>query len=198
MTIADHRVRCYMPEKDGLIIESALSGKWRGVHVPFGKLDKVAPHVYSVECIAMETATRVTVALKETFVKPGWEDLLRIGVVREGPARKEKPRYGSRERTLDEYPPMSEIGDCPDDLNIRAFLNAENFIETVRFRTLREDSLHDAEELTEAGLVASNDEARMLLYPDDQHHLNLCITTDEGTIEAVTEGHGIVPLMLGP
>ena len=196
LAISNRWVRCYVPEKEASIIDGSLFKKWQNIYVPSGKIEKeVAPHVYSIGSVAIEAKTRVTLAMKEIYVRPGWEDMIRIGVV---PVEKENLIYGVQEKIVTDYPPMTELQEYPDDLNIKPFLGTENFLELVRFRTPSKYSAHGVDELNESGLLARNDEARLLLYPDEKNLPNMCITTDEDTIEAVTEDHGIVPVMLGP
>ncbi len=81
-------------------------------------------------------------------------------------------------------PRFSELIDFPDDLQIDQCLGIENKLSVIRFNVEIENGQGGVlgKAAVDSGLLISNENARMILYPDLAVPLDICITTDETRI----------------
>jgi hypothetical protein len=90
------------------------------------------------------------------------------------------------------YPSVGELVDIPTDLDIESFLGKENEVSLLRFKETLGEGVGQINTTTESGLLISNPNGRLLLYPNEEIPMEFCITTDMEKIDKVLSAVDIV------
>lgn len=168
----------YPLSEDGKVAFSKLCRQpWTNFYVSGGAIlsdELVAPHVYYIPQLLVEGDITALILLDSEEVAE--TELYRIAIVA-GKKKLDKMMSNTRPR-------FSELVDFPTDLQIDRFLRIENKVSVIRFDVEIEDGKGGVlgEATVDSGLLISNKNARMVLYPSLAVPLDICITTDEAKI----------------
>lgn len=181
-----------LPEGEKVVF-SKLCRLWGNFYVPGGKIlaDRlVEPYVYCIPQLLIGGDTKALILLDSKEVAE--TELFRIAIV-----------TGKQE--LDEMmshtnPRFSELIDFPTDLQIDQFLGIENKVSIIRFNVEIEDGKGGilGKIVVDSGLLISNKNGRMVLYPNLAVPLDISITTNEAKItDLLSQAVSIESLNIG-
>lgn len=181
-----------LPEDEKVFLSNLCRQPWTNVYIPGGMILKkeLEPHVYTIPQLLIEGGTTYLVLLDSEEVAE--TELFRFAIV----ADKQKlDKMMSHTR-----PRFSELVDFPGDLQIDQFLRVENRVSIIRFNVEIENGKGGVlgKAAVDSGLLISNENGRMVLYPNLAVPLDISITTDEAKItDLLSKAASIEPLNLG-
>lgn len=163
--------------KDEKVIFSNLCRQpWTNLYVPGGAILKkeLESHVYSIPQLLVKGGITALILLDSEEVAE--TELFRIAIVAD---TQKIDNMMSHTR-----PRFSELVDFPADLEIDQFLRIENEVSVIRFNVEIENGKGGVlgEAAVDVGLLISNKNGRMFLYPNVAVPLDISITTDEAKI----------------
>lgn len=184
MFVARNEVKYFLPAEEKQAISYSLLDPWVRICVQSGGIRRVVElHVYSVGSLVIEAKSKLMVLLVSENLDDGTE-LFRVAVVSD---QKKLQEMLSRMR-----PSIDELMDVPDDLEMGLFLGVENDVSLLRFYELLGEEVGRIKAATESGLLISNSNSRLLLYPNEEIPLEFCITTDTEKIDSILSKADIV------
>ena len=171
----------YTLHEDEKVILSKLCGQpWKKICIPGGVIQEKAliePHIYSIPQLLIESNIIALILVDSKELEE--TELFRIAI------EVDQKMVGKMiSRT---YPKFSELIEFPADLQIEKFLNIENTISIVRFLAEIETGKDGilGKVIVDSGLLISNKNGRMILYPSPVVPLDICISTNEFKISNI-------------
>lgn len=188
MFVTRNMVNFFLPAEEKQIISSLLHDPWKGIYAQSGKIliqQLVEPHTYSVGPVLIETnKSRILILLDSKELDDG-NELLRLAIVTD--------QDELQEMLSKMHPPIKELINVPNDLNIESFFGIVNEVFLLRFSHIIRNGINQINVTTESGLLISNSDCRLLLYPNKEIPMDFCITTDADKINKVLKGVDVIP-----
>lgn len=187
MFVTRNEAKYFLPAKEKHAISSVLLSPWEKLYVQSGKIsDKrlVEPHVYSIGSIVVETQSQLLILLDSEELDDGTE-LFRLAVVAD--------RNELKEMLLKMHPPIEPLDDIPVDLDIESFFGVRNAVSLLRFKGVVGEGANQINTATESGLLVSNSNRRLLLYPNETTPMEICVTTNVEKIDKVLAAVDMMP-----
>ena len=165
-----------LPEDEKVFFSNLCRQTWTSFYVPGGVILKkeLEPHVYSIPQLLVKGGITALILLDSEEVSE--TELFRIAIVAD---TQKMDNMMSHTR-----PQFSELTDFPADLKIDQFLRTENKVSVIRFNVEIEDGKGGVlgEVSVDSGLLISNENGRMVFYPNLAVPLDISISTDETKI----------------
>lgn len=165
-----------LPEDEKVFFSILCRQPWANFYVPGGAILKkeLEQRVYSIPQLLIEG--RITALILLDSKEVAETELFRIAIVADKQKLDKMMSHTS--------PRFSELVDFPADLQIDQFLRIENKVSVIRFNVEIENGKGGVlgEAAVDLGLLISNENGRMVLYPNLAVPLDISITTNEAKI----------------
>lgn len=166
-----------LPEDEKAVFSKLCRQSWTNFYVPGGAIlakALVEAHVYSIPQLLIEGGITALILLDSEELAE--TELFRIAI--------EAGKQKLGKMMSHTHPRFSELVDFPAELQIDHFLRIENKVSIIRFKEEIENGKGGilGEATVDSGLLISNENGRMVLYPNPAIPLDICITTGEAKI----------------
>jgi len=181
--------KSFLTPEEKKTITSSLCCPWQKIYVQSGKIsnkDLVEPHVYSVGCLIVQTINSKVLITLDTENFNNEIELFRLAITFD------ELELGKMLSKM--HPPIQEIYSYPIDLNLDNFLNVDNEISLLRFNSVHWREGRQINITTESGMLIKSNSTELLLYPNEEIPLDLCITKNTQKIQEIIKSATIANL----